>query len=133
MFGDFNKKFKPARTDFDWLSRDTAEVDAYIADPLCGHDYSTQLVVDLLDGLGGLLAPENLARIPRNLPIYIMSGARDPVSSNIQGLISAYRSAGFDVTEKIYPDGRHELLNEINREEVTRDFLHWLEQHRKTL
>ncbi|MDE2363557.1 MAG: alpha/beta hydrolase [Hyphomicrobiales bacterium] len=128
MFGEFNKKFSPARTEFDWLSRDQAEVDAYVADPLCGFPFTTQLAVDLLDQLGALSAPATVARIPKTLPILIFSGARDPVGANVQGLIDAYRNGGLlRVTSKIYPDGRHEMLNETNRDEVTADILAWLD------
>ena len=127
MFGAFNKPFKPARTDFDWLSRDPAAVDAYIADPLCGFDYSTQLVVDLLDGLPPLLAPATLARIPKTLPILIMSGARDPVGDNLQDLIDVYRGVGLKPTVTLYPDGRHEMLNETNRGEVKADVIGWID------
>ncbi len=127
MFGEFNKPFRPARTDFDWLSRDPAAVDAYVADPLCGFDYTTQLTIDLLDGLPPLLAPETVARIPQGLPILIMSGARDPVGPNIQGLIEVYRRAGLAPTVRLYPDARHETLNETNREEVKADVIDWID------
>ncbi|MGD0640780.1 MAG: alpha/beta hydrolase [Roseiarcus sp.] len=127
MFGEFNKPFRPARTEFDWLSRDTAEVDAYVADPLCGFDFTAQLVIDLLGGLPPLLAPETLARIPKRLPIYVMSGARDPVGANLQSLIDAYRDAGLAMTVRRYPDARHELLNETNREEVKAELIAWIE------
>ena len=127
MFGAFNQSFKPTRTEFDWLSRDPAEVDAYVADPLCGFDFSTQLVIDLLGGLTPLLAPSELARIPKHLPIYVMSGARDPVGANLQSLLDAYRAAGLAVTARIYPDARHEMLNETNRDEVAADLVAWLD------
>jgi alpha-beta hydrolase superfamily lysophospholipase len=127
MFGEFNKKFRPTRTAFDWLSRDPAVADAYVADPLCGFTSSTQLTIDLLDALPSLLAPATIARIPKGLPIYIMSGARDPVGSNIQSLIDAYREARLAVTVHLYPDARHELLNETNRDEVKADLFGWIE------
>ena len=126
-FGDFNKPFKPARTEFDWLSRDPAEVDAYVADPLCGFPFSNQLAIDVLDALPGLLAPDRLARIRKDLPIYVFSGERDPVGANIQGLIDALKGAGFTkLTTRIYP-GRHETLNETNRDKVTADLIAWLD------
>ncbi len=128
MFGDFNKPFRPARTEVDWLSRDPAEIDAYVADPLCGFPFTTQLAVDLLDALPGLLAQEKLARIRKDLPVYVVSGERDPVGANVKGLIEALRSAGFArLTARIYPDARHETLNETNRHEVTRDLVAWLD------
>jgi len=127
MFGAQNKPFKPARTPFDWLSRDAAEVDKYIADPLCGFPLTNQLAADLLGALGDLAAPALAARIPKRLPIYVVSGAADPVGAAIQGLFDVYRDAGLDVTPKIYAGGRHEMLNETNRDEVTRDLIDWLD------
>ena len=128
-FGEFNKPFKPARTASDWLSRDEKEVDAYVADPYCGFPFSTQLAIDVLDALPGVLTPQRLARIRKDMPIYVFSGERDPVGANIQGLIEALKSAGFTrLTTRIYPDARHETLNETNREEVTRDLIAWLDR-----
>ncbi len=125
-FGAYNKPF--SRTAFDWLSRDEKEVDAYVADPYCGFPFTTQLAIDVLDALPGLLSPTRLARIRKNLPIYIFSGERDPVGANIQGLIGALKDAGFTrLTTRIYPGARHETLNETNREEVTRDLVQWLD------
>ena len=128
LFGELNKPFKPARTPFDWLSRDPAEVDKYISDPLCGFEVTTQLAIDLVGALGGLASPETAARIPKTLPIYIFSGSRDPVGAKLQGLIDVYRAAGLTrVTTKLYPEARHETLNEINRDEVTADLVAWLD------
>jgi alpha-beta hydrolase superfamily lysophospholipase len=127
-FGAFNKPFEPARTPFDWLSRDLKEVDLYVADPYCGFPTSTQLAVDVLDALPGLLAPERLARVRKDLPIYVFSGERDPVGANLKGLIADLKAAGFTrLTTRIYPDARHETLNETNRDEVTRDLIAWLD------
>jgi alpha-beta hydrolase superfamily lysophospholipase len=126
LFGEYNKPFRPARTDFDWLSRDPAEVDKYNADPLCGFPFSVQLAIDLLDAVGPIATAAMIARIPKALPIYIFSGARDPVGAKLQSLIDAYRRAGLDVTAKIYPDARHEMFNETNRDEVTADLITWL-------
>jgi alpha-beta hydrolase superfamily lysophospholipase len=127
LFGEFNKPFMPARTDFDWLSRDPAEVDKYIADPLCGFLYTVQLTIDMLDAIGPIAAKETVARIPKALPIYIFSGSRDPVGANLQSLIDAYRAAGLTrVTARLYSDARHEMLNETNRDEVTADLMAWL-------
>ena len=84
-FGAYNKPFSPPRTAFDWLSRDEKEVDAYVADPYCGFPFTTQLAIDVLDALPGLLSPTRLARIRKDLPIYIFSGERDPVGADIQG------------------------------------------------
>ena len=127
-FGDFNKPFRPARTAFDWLSRDEREVDAYVADPLCGFPFTTQLAIDVLDALPRVTGRENLARIRKDLPIYVFSGERDPVGANIKGLIADLKAAGFaKLTTRLYPGARHETLNETNRDEVTRDLIAWLD------
>jgi alpha-beta hydrolase superfamily lysophospholipase len=131
-FEDFNKKFRPNRTGYDWLSRDEARVDAYVADPLCGFPVTTQTWVDLLDALGSLTAPDRLAAIPKDLPVYVFAGTRDPVGDfgrGVERLVAAYRAAGLrDVELKLYPEGRHEMLNETNREEVVADLLGWIER-----
>ena len=127
-FGDFNKPFRPARTAFDWLSRDEREVDAYVADPLCGFPFTTQLAIDVLDALPRVTGRKNLAAIRKDLPIYVFSGERDPVGANIKGLIADLKAAGFTrLTTRIYPGARHETLNETNRDEVTRDLIAWLD------
>jgi alpha-beta hydrolase superfamily lysophospholipase len=127
MFGEQNKPFRPARTPYDWLSRDAAEVDKYIADPHCGFALTNQLATDLVGALADLASPGLAARVPKTLPIYLFSGARDPVGAKLQGLIDVYRAAGLDVTANIYPDARHEMLNETNRDEATRDLISWLD------
>ncbi len=127
-FGDFNKPFQPARTPFDWLSRDEKEVDAYVADPFCGFPFTTQLAIDVLDALPGVTGPASLAPIRKDMALYVFSGERDPVGANIQGLIQDLKGAGFTrLTTRIYPDARHETLNETNRDEVTRDLIAWLD------
>jgi alpha-beta hydrolase superfamily lysophospholipase len=127
-FGDFNKPFKPARTEFDWLTRDEKQVDAYVADPLCGFPFTTQLAIDVLDALPRVTSPESLAAIGKDMPVYVFSGERDPVGSNIRGLIADLKAAGFTkLTTRIYPGARHETLNETNRDEVIRDLIAWLD------
>lgn len=132
-FDAFNKQFAPNRTAFDWLSRDEAEVDKYIADPLCGFPVSTQLWIDVLDALADIARPERQAKIPGDLPVYIFSGSEDPVSERtktLTQLAGAYGRAGVrDVKHRFYPGGRHEMLNETNRDEVTRDLIAWLDAH----
>jgi alpha-beta hydrolase superfamily lysophospholipase len=134
-FDDFNKAFKPNRTGFDWLSRDDAEVDKYVADPLCGFMVTTQLWVDVLDGTAEIADPARQARIPRELPVYVFAGSEDPVGGKTKGLVQlveAYKQAGLrDVKHKFYAGGRHEMLNETNRDEVTRDVIAWLDEHLK--
>ncbi|HZS26168.1 MAG TPA: alpha/beta hydrolase [Candidatus Angelobacter sp.] len=131
-FDAFNKKFAPARTAFDWLSRDPAEVDKYTADPLCGFPATVQLWIDLLDGWDAVSTPEHRERVPKTLPIYVIAGGRDPVSGNTRQLklwLEDYRAAEFSRLEhRFYPEARHELFNETNRDEVTADLLGWLKQ-----
>jgi alpha-beta hydrolase superfamily lysophospholipase len=128
FFGAFNRPFEPARTPFDWLSRDPAEVDKYLADPFCGFGATVQLYIDVLAALADIARPSRQARIPKPLPIYILNGSRDPVATNISQLLAAYQAAGLkNVVHKVYPEGRHESFNEINREEVTRDLIAWLD------
>ncbi len=131
-FDSFNKQFRPARTAFDWLSRDQAEVDKYIADPLCGFIATTQSWADFLDGITELARPENLKAIRKDLPVYVFTGALDPVTGSAKGaekLVSDFRGVGMtNLTYKAYPEARHETLNEINRDEVTNDLLAWLDR-----
>jgi alpha-beta hydrolase superfamily lysophospholipase len=130
-FGAFNRSFEPARTPFDWLSRDPVAVDEYRADPLCGFRSTTQLWIDLLDALGEVVQPAKWDRIPKRLPIHFIAGECDPVGKNtgaIERLINDYRRAGLEeVTYRFYPGARHELLHETNRVEVTRDLIAWLD------
>ena len=129
-FGGFNKAFKPNRTDFDWLSRDAAEVDAYIADPYCGGVFTAGFFCDLLTGLQFINSAEGIRRIPKDLPVHFLSGAVDPVGNNTRGVrqvAAAFKAAGIEaVTTTFYDGGRHEMLNETNRDEVFRDILQWL-------
>jgi alpha-beta hydrolase superfamily lysophospholipase len=132
-FGSFNKRCAPTRTDFDWLSRDAAEVDRYIADPHCGMPLSNRLWHDLLGGLLEVTSFRTLRRIPMALPILITGGESDPVGGRRgqRMLAHAYRDTGhIDVTLKLYPEGRHEMLNEMNRDEFTRDLLQWIDRKR---
>jgi len=132
-FGAFNNAFKPNRTEYDWLSRDNAEVDKYIHDPWCGGVFTAGFFCDMLGGLGTINRKENISKIPKNLPVYLFSGSKDPVGANTKGVTQVYHTfkcAGIeDVTLKFYGDGRHEMLNEINREEVFQDTIGWLNRH----
>jgi alpha-beta hydrolase superfamily lysophospholipase len=128
-FGDFNRRFEPARTEMDWLSRDEHEVDRYVADPLCGGPYTCGLWIDLLGALFELGSDRALNRIPADLPILITGGSDDPVGGedSMTRLIMHYAQTGHQrVTMKLYPEGRHEMLNETNRDEVTHDWLEWI-------
>ena len=132
-FGAFNGAFKPNRTDYDWLSRDNAEVDKYISDPLCGTVFTAGFFCEMLGGIGYINKKENIAKIPKNLPIYIFSGAKDPVGASTKGVTQVYKTlkaAGLgDLTLKFYENGRHEMLNEINRDEVFKDMIAWTNKH----
>lgn len=129
-FGSFNKSFRPARTNFDWLSRDAEEVDKYISDEYCGGVFTAGFFHDFFKGLKEIEKASNMAEIPRELPVYIFSGEKDPVGGFTKGvmrLVEAYRSLGMkDVTYRFYKDGRHEMLNEINRSQVISDLIGWL-------
>jgi alpha-beta hydrolase superfamily lysophospholipase len=131
--GPYNKPFRPNRTSFDWLSRDEAEVDKYVADPLCGLFCSSGFYRDLAALLAHIHRPERMERIDRRLPIYIFSGSADPVGdmgASPSALADAYRAMDIDNLEFVlYPDARHEPLNETNREEVTENLLAWLLKH----
>jgi alpha-beta hydrolase superfamily lysophospholipase len=130
-FGAFNKPFEPARTPFDWLSRDDTEVDKFISDPLCGFPASVHLFIDVTDGLAHIARPSVQARVPKSLLVHIIAGTHDPDSRGTKTptqLIAAYRSAGLQhVTHRFYPEARHELINETNRDEVTKEVLGWLD------
>lgn len=131
-FGDFNKPFAPARTELDWLSRDPDEVDAYIADPLCGGPYTAGLWRDLSGGLFKIASDVEIGRVPSDLPILITGGEKDPVGGErgMDQLALHYAQTSHSrLTVKIYPGGRHEMLNEINRDQVTADWLNWIEEH----
>ena len=128
-FGSFNKAFKPNRTTFDWLSRDPDEVDKYAHDPLCGFRCTNQLWIDMLGGLQQISKASNLAQIDPGLPLLVIGGECDPVSEGkrLTSLAEALRRAGSQCLElKIYPQARHELFNESNRDKVTADLLTWL-------
>jgi alpha-beta hydrolase superfamily lysophospholipase len=131
-FDAFNNKFAPARTAFDWLSRDPAEVDKYVADPLCGFSATVQLWIDLLDGWTAVSRPAHRNRVPKALPLYLIAGGHDPVSGSTRQLepwIAEYRAAGVvNLTHQFYPGARHELFNETNRDEVTGNLIGWLDQ-----
>ncbi len=134
-FGSFNKSFSPNRTGFDWLSRDNSEVDKYVADPLCGEVFSAGFFYDMLKGLKDLNKKGNIEKIPKDLPMYIISGEKDPVGKNTKGVLQAYnsfRKSGIkDVKYNFYKDARHEILNELNKGEVYRDIINWLNEHVK--
>ena len=130
VIGRYNRQFAPTRTRSDWLSRDPVEVDRFVADALCGAPLSAQSWADFLAGKSVLGTREHLARIPKRLPILLISGARDPVGENSYGsrrLLLAYQAAGLErVSMTLYESARHELVNETNRDAVTADVIAWL-------
>jgi alpha-beta hydrolase superfamily lysophospholipase len=129
VFGRFNTAFEPAETPFDWLSRDRAEVAKYVADPRCGFVLTAGGFCDLAAGLRRFQRRSVLALIPRALPLYLLAGEVDPVGGHagVTRLADELRAAGLTGVEmRIYPADRHELFNEIDRDQVTRDLCDWL-------
>jgi alpha-beta hydrolase superfamily lysophospholipase len=131
-FAGNNRAFRPARTRFDWLSRDAAEVDRYVADERCGNVFPASFYLELLRGLKALYEPALWAQIDRGMPVMILAGERDPVGAagkEVARLADAYRAAGVERLEvKLYKGMRHEIFNEIGREEVLDDVLRWLRE-----
>ncbi|OPH47287.1 alpha/beta hydrolase [Paenibacillus ferrarius] len=131
-FGAFNKKFAPNRTEFDWLSKDGDEVDKYMNDPFCGVMFTSGYFRDFFKGLRAIHQFDHMSKIRKDLPIYVFSGDDDPVGDQGKGvrrLLAMYQSLGLQqVSSKLYPGGRHEMLNEVNREEVMADIAEWLNQ-----
>lgn len=129
-FGSYNKKIEDPRTDYDWLSRNPDVVDAYVADPLTKFDTTAGLIRDMMDGIAFISSAKNVARMKKDLPVMFLSGDCDPVGDYGKGVIRSYKSflkAGMtDVTMKLYHGGRHEMLNEINKDEVYQDILGWI-------
>ncbi len=132
-FGAFNNAFKPNRTDYDWLSRDNKEVDKYVNDLFCGTIFTAGFYNDLLGGLLFVNYQKEINKTSKELPVYLIAGDNDPVSENGKGVTEVYekyKKAGLkDVQIKLYPNARHEILNETNKAEVYYDILNWLEKH----
>jgi alpha-beta hydrolase superfamily lysophospholipase len=131
-FSANNKDFEPARTEVDWLSRDAAEVDKYVADPLCGFVCSFGFYKDMLSALRSLYGPVSpFSGLPKSLPVYILAGAEDPLGGArgfVPLLAEKFKAAGLESVEtRLYPGARHEILNETNRDEVVRDIKEWLD------
>lgn len=135
VLGSNNKAFEPARTPNEWLSRDKENVDKYNADEKCGFVFTLNGFYNMFQGLTRLCNDDLIKKIPVSLPILVTSGENDPVGNFGKGVTAVYeqyRKLGIkDLTLKLYPDARHEILNEINREEVYEDILRWLEEHIK--
>ena len=129
---DLNASFEPARTPFDWLSRDKAVVDAYIADPLCGFNVNAESYGSLFAVAPRLSTIQEISRIRHDLPMFLFVGDLDPVNAKLtwfQPLIDRYRESGLtDVSWHVYGNARHEVLNEINRQEVVANLQAWIDR-----
>jgi len=125
-----NAGFAPARTPFDWLSRDPAVVDAFMNDPLCFGALQPAANESFFAASSQLADPSRLRQIRQDLPIYLFSGSEDPVGQQLEGvrvLIDRYHKAGIrNIRHHFYQEGRHEMLNEINRGEVQTNLLLWI-------
>ncbi len=136
-FKAYNNSFKPNRSAFDWLSKDSSKVDEYIADPYCGTIFSIQFYNDLLKGLLYISDVNNIKKTNQNVPILVFSGTNDPVGENSKGVQAFYsklKTAGIkDITLKLFEDGRHEMLNETNRKEVYAYILGWLNEREEII
>lgn len=130
-FGTYNRKVEHPRTPYDWLSRDNSVVNAYKADPLCGFTPTAGLMRDMMEGIAYIQREENLAKMGKALPVLFIAGGDDPVGSygaGVRTAAEAFRKAGMErVDVRIYPLCRHELLNEINREEIMDDVSRWID------
>lgn len=131
VFGSYNKKVEHPRTPFDWLTRDAKIVDDYIAHPLCGFTASCGLLREMMKGIHYIQQKNNLAAMNKDLPVFFIAGGDDPVGpygKGVQKCADTFVSVGMtDVKTKIYPLCRHEILNEINKEEVYEDVLRWIQ------
>lgn len=135
VFGSYNKRVEHPRTAYDWLTRDAGIVDAYIAHPLCGFVPTAGLLRDMMKGIRYIESPENLVAMDKDLPVFFIAGGDDPVGSYGKGVrkaAGAFEKAGMkDVSTRIFPLCRHEILNEINKGEVYADVLKWIESRIK--
>lgn len=133
IFAPYNKPFKPNRTDYDWLNRNNEEVDKYIQDEYCGGVFSASFNRDFFKGIKDI--NQNYELVPKDLPILILSGSMDPVGGPkklVDKLYKIYKSHNIKQLEyKLYPDARHELILEENKDEVMHDCLEWLDYNSK--
>lgn len=132
IFGLYNKKFHPKETGFEWLTRDKEELAKYIENPYCGTIFPASFYYEFLDTLEYVEDERNFHKIPEELPILILAGGQDPVGDFGKGpkrLNARYRKEGVqDLAMKLYEGAQHELLNELNRDEVTGDILTWIQK-----
>ena len=131
-FAQWGKAIKPHRTDFDWLSQDEAEVDKYIADPLCGWPAQVALWQDISDGMADCADNTKLSALPKKLPFNLVGGDQDPATEGGKAVLDLdhrLKANGFEnVTTKVMANTRHETLNELDRDQTTKDFIAWLDQ-----
>ena len=129
--GAYNRRFRPSRTPSDWLSRDPAEVDAFLADPLCQSRPTASLFRDMMGGPQLIARRDQLARMDPSVPVCFLSGQEDPVGGmgrGVEQVVRMFQDAGCrDLSLHLYPGARHELFHEQNRREVWADLLDWLE------
>ncbi len=129
-YGTYSKPFRPNRTPFDWLSGDPGSVDAFIADPLCGNPSTVGYYLDFFKGMHKIKKKSNIMKMPSDLPVLIFGGGNDPVGNNgndLKDVFQVFKNAGMaNVDLKIYPEGRHEMLNEVNKAEVYEDVVDWI-------
>ena len=135
VFGSYNDRVEHKRTDFDWLTRDDKIVDAYIAHPLCGFTASCGLLREMMKGIRYIQKAEHLLQMRMDLPVFFIAGGDDPVGNYGKGVHKAadefIRVGMQDVSRRIYPLCRHEILNELNKEEIYEDILEWMEKKLK--
>lgn len=132
-FGSYNKAFEPSRTPFDWLTRSSYEVDQYLEDPFCGEVFPASFYRDFFESLQYIEDKRNFQKIPKNKPLFLISGSMDPVgqfSKGVYELYARYKKLGLrKLSMKIYPEARHELLNEINKDVVMEDIVDFLNSY----
>lgn len=130
VFGAYNLRIERPRTPYDWVCRNTNVVDTLIVDPLCSHEVTTGLMRDMLTGIAYIQSRENLERMNKSMPILLVSGGDDPVGTygdGVRKIAENYEAVGMgSVTTRIYPLCRHEILNEINKNEIYSDIAKWI-------
>ena len=131
-FGAYNRRIKSPKTSFDWLSRNEDNVRKYMKDPLCGFTFTVNGFRTLFKLIDNLYNRENLSKMPKNLPVFFLSGADDPVGDygkSVELVYQSYKEIGMEnVQMKLYPEDRHEILNEVDKEDIYGDIYRWILQ-----